>query len=74
MRKKEAEERREAFPEQVAEASRCCREAAKQIMSCLDYLRGLITVERLIWVSSKLVLQGSAVPTVPPGGLRSHLS
>lgn len=27
------------LPEQVAKPSRCCREAAKQIMSCLDYLR-----------------------------------
>lgn len=52
------------LPKQVAEVSRCCREAAKEIMSCLDYLQGLITVERLIWVSSKPVLQGSAVPSV----------
>lgn len=43
----EAEERCEAGGgEQVAEPSRCCGEAAKQIMSCLDYLRDTITVER----------------------------
>ena len=28
-----------AFPEQVADASRCCRDAAKRIMSRLHYLR-----------------------------------
>ncbi|TNN53763.1 hypothetical protein EYF80_036020 [Liparis tanakae] len=63
----------------VAETSRCCGEAAKQIMSRPDYLRGPITAERLIWVRSKLVLQGSAVATavlLMGGGLicpREHL-
>lgn len=60
--------------EQVAEASRCCREAVRQIMSCLDYLQGLITVEHSHLGQLQASSAGISCPHCHPYSLRSHLS